>query len=227
MSESSLPAAGWYPAAHAEGRMQYWDGMAWVPSAETSAERSPFLKRPISRRTGALVAGSALVLGVIIGAAAGGSGSASEAASLTSQVAVLETEADEARSAATEAQTDAARWEDQRDDARAELSALSAELGRMKTDAEAAQAELDARAATIADLEGRVVAQAAPAPVVETAPAPVASVAPVAPAAPAAPVNVSYDNCTAVRNAGAAPIRVGDPGYGKHLDRDGDGVGCE
>ncbi|MFD4026699.1 excalibur calcium-binding domain-containing protein [Streptomyces sp. NPDC058576] len=37
----------------------------------------------------------------------------------------------------------------------------------------------------------------------------------------------SYANCTAVRNAGAAPIRTGDPGYGRHLDRDGDGVGCE
>ncbi|MFJ9109193.1 excalibur calcium-binding domain-containing protein [Streptomyces sp. NPDC102283] len=39
--------------------------------------------------------------------------------------------------------------------------------------------------------------------------------------------STSYANCTAVRNAGAAPIRTGDPGYGRHLDRDGDGVGCE
>ena len=46
-------------------------------------------------------------------------------------------------------------------------------------------------------------------------------------AAPAPPRDVSYPNCTAVRNAGAAPIRRGDPGYGKHLDRDNDGVGCE
>ncbi|MFC6018873.1 excalibur calcium-binding domain-containing protein [Plantactinospora solaniradicis] len=34
-------------------------------------------------------------------------------------------------------------------------------------------------------------------------------------------------NCAAVRAAGKDPIRVGDPGYGRHLDRDGDGVGCE
>ncbi|MFF8265061.1 excalibur calcium-binding domain-containing protein [Streptomyces virginiae] len=39
--------------------------------------------------------------------------------------------------------------------------------------------------------------------------------------------SVSYTNCTAVKAAGAAPIRRGDPGYGRHLDRDGDGVGCE
>ncbi|MGW5291391.1 excalibur calcium-binding domain-containing protein [Streptomyces bacillaris] len=36
-----------------------------------------------------------------------------------------------------------------------------------------------------------------------------------------------YANCSAVRAAGAAPIRAGQPGYGRHLDRDGDGVACE
>lgn len=39
--------------------------------------------------------------------------------------------------------------------------------------------------------------------------------------------DTSYANCTAVRAAGAAPIHRGDPGYGSHLDRDGDGVACE
>jgi hypothetical protein len=37
----------------------------------------------------------------------------------------------------------------------------------------------------------------------------------------------SYANCAAARAAGAAPVRSGDPGYARHLDRDGDGVGCE
>lgn len=37
----------------------------------------------------------------------------------------------------------------------------------------------------------------------------------------------AYANCSAARAAGAAPVRRGDPGYGRHLDRDGDGVGCE
>jgi hypothetical protein len=36
-----------------------------------------------------------------------------------------------------------------------------------------------------------------------------------------------YANCAQARAAGAAPIRRGDPGYGRHLDRDGDGIGCE
>lgn len=36
-----------------------------------------------------------------------------------------------------------------------------------------------------------------------------------------------YANCTEAREAGAAPVKRGDPGYGSHLDRDNDGVGCE
>jgi hypothetical protein len=36
-----------------------------------------------------------------------------------------------------------------------------------------------------------------------------------------------FPNCAAARAAGAAPVRVGDAGYGRHLDSDGDGVGCE
>ena len=57
----------------------------------------------------------------------------------------------------------------------------------------------------------------------------------VAPATPpvvqAAPRSQSssayYANCSAARAAGAAPVYAGQPGYGRHLDRDGDGVGCE
>lgn len=37
----------------------------------------------------------------------------------------------------------------------------------------------------------------------------------------------AFANCTAARAAGAAPVRAGQPGYGRHLDRDGDGIGCE
>lgn len=39
--------------------------------------------------------------------------------------------------------------------------------------------------------------------------------------------SVYYQNCDAARAAGGAPVYRGGPGYGSHLDRDGDGVGCE
>lgn len=52
------------------------------------------------------------------------------------------------------------------------------------------------------------------------------------PKAPAAPTTFAggrtfYPNCAAARAAGAAPIYRGEPGYGTHLDRDGDGKACE
>lgn len=62
-----------------------------------------------------------------------------------------------------------------------------------------------------------------PAPAPAEAPAPEQVPAPV----PAQKANVFYQNCSAVRAAGAAPIRVGDPGWDTKFDRDGDGVGCE
>lgn len=37
----------------------------------------------------------------------------------------------------------------------------------------------------------------------------------------------AYASCAAARAAGAAPVHAGTPGYGRHLDRDGDGIGCE
>ena len=44
-----------------------------------------------------------------------------------------------------------------------------------------------------------------------------------------APVRPSgaFRNCAEARAAGAAPVKRGDPGYGPHLDRDNDGIGCE
>lgn len=42
-----------------------------------------------------------------------------------------------------------------------------------------------------------------------------------------APVERYYANCSEARAAGAAPVYAGEPGYGPHLDRDGDGIGCE
>ncbi|MCH6196639.1 excalibur calcium-binding domain-containing protein, partial [Corynebacterium mastitidis] len=37
----------------------------------------------------------------------------------------------------------------------------------------------------------------------------------------------SYESCKAAREAGATPLREGDPGYNPDLDKDGDGVACE
>ena len=44
---------------------------------------------------------------------------------------------------------------------------------------------------------------------------------------PARSDDTYYPNCAAARAAGAAPVHRGEPGYGRHLDRDDDGIGCE
>lgn len=36
-----------------------------------------------------------------------------------------------------------------------------------------------------------------------------------------------YADCAAVRRAGKAPLRRGEPGYRAGLDRDGDGIACD
>ena len=48
-----------------------------------------------------------------------------------------------------------------------------------------------------------------------------------APAPEPAPERAYYPSCRAAREAGAAPLYRGDPGYRPGLDRDGDGVACE
>ncbi|MTD15467.1 hypothetical protein GIS00_16145 [Nakamurella sp. YIM 132087] len=67
----------------------------------------------------------------------------------------------------------------------------------------------------------KVVQKAAPKPPV-TAPKP-----PVSTPAPTPAPSVTYANCTDVWNTIGRPIRAGEPGYSRKLDRDGDGVGCE
>ncbi|MFC5849635.1 excalibur calcium-binding domain-containing protein [Deinococcus petrolearius] len=71
---------------------------------------------------------------------------------------------------------------------------------------------------------GRATERPAAAPT--TAPRPVSAPPAAAPAASPAS-STYYANCAAVRAAGKAPLRRGQPGYRAGLDRDGDGIGCE
>ncbi|WLQ05028.1 excalibur calcium-binding domain-containing protein [Arthrobacter oryzae] len=91
------------------------------------------------------------------------------------------------------------------------VAADKAASDKAAADAAAAKAAAEQAAAQQAVPQAPAQVPAAPAP------------APVVPA----PSSVQYANCTAVRAAGAAPIYAGTPGYGKHLDRDGDGIGCD
>lgn len=62
-----------------------------------------------------------------------------------------------------------------------------------------------------------------PAPAATGKPKPPAS----SPTSAPGPKDVYYKSCAAAKAAGAAPIRRGQPGYGKHLDKDNDGIACD
>ncbi|MET3719156.1 MULTISPECIES: excalibur calcium-binding domain-containing protein [unclassified Arthrobacter] len=100
----------------------------------------------------------------------------------------------------------------------AEVAAAKAAADKAAAD-QAAAGEQAARDAAARQAAEQAAAQQAPQPAAKPAPIPAPAVQ--------APAAVSYANCTAVRAAGAAPIYAGTPGYGKHLDRDGDGIGCD
>lgn len=65
-----------------------------------------------------------------------------------------------------------------------------------------------------------------PAPVEPTA-EPAEEPAAPAPAPEPTPTRVHFSSCKQAREAGAAPLYRGDPGYNPKLDRDNDGVACE
>jgi colicin import membrane protein len=117
--------------------------------------------------------------------------------------------------------------EDARADIDAAVAAAESRLAEQTSALDQRSAELDQRAVDLSAQEValRAAEQQATVPPPAAAPPPAPAPLP-APAAPEV-TSVYYDNCTAARNAGAAPVRVGDPGYAGHLDRDGDGVGCE
>ncbi|MET4589740.1 excalibur calcium-binding domain-containing protein [Arthrobacter sp. 754] len=88
-------------------------------------------------------------------------------------------------------------------------AAAKASVAKAAADQAAAQQMAAQKAAEAAAQQAAQQAAVKPAPVVQ------------------APAEVYYANCTAAKAAGAAPVYAGTPGYGTHLDRDRDGIGCD
>jgi len=102
-----------------------------------------------------------------------------------------------------------------------EAKAKAAAVAKAKAAAVAkAKAAAAAKAKAAAAAKAKAAAAAAAAAAAEEAAA-------AAEEAPPPETSVYYENCTAVRAAGADPIYRGDPGYSSKLDRDGDGIACE
>ncbi len=63
--------------------------------------------------------------------------------------------------------------------------------------------------------------------VIPSGPAPAAGASASSPGGSRVLTGTTFATCTEAREAGAAPLRRGEPGYGSHLDGDDDGVACE
>lgn len=202
---------GWYDDGH--HRQRWHDGTSWTEQVQKPARR----KRAIPLWLGV----TATVLALLVGAGIGGSNGKAPAVASSVEYRQL---VGQNKSMSDDQEALEERLESTKDD----LSATRKDLAELKV----ASTSLDSRLAAVQDRESALVAREAALRAAEEAllatPAPV-GVAPVAPVPvpTPAPAPAYFDNCTAARNAGAAPVRTGDPGYGRHLDRDGDGVGCE
>jgi hypothetical protein len=219
-----------YPAVHANGDLRYWDGERWVePPVEAGGEqpaaRPSFFRRKTSRLTATIVAAVLFVAGVGLGGAAAGEGTSgpdaeappslmSASASPTPEVVALDIHEDVV--------AELASMSEKHDDARARIADLERDARAAKKRADESSADAATRDAELVSAQARIAeleAAAAAPPVQESVAVP----------EPPAPVESSwsYANCTEARANGAAPVYRGQPGYGSHLDRDNDGIGCE
>jgi uncharacterized protein (DUF3084 family) len=195
---------------------------AWARSLRQSVSskeaRAAFFGQMTTRKASAVVAASTLVIGLILGSSIAASAAKSEIAVMSSDLAdanasisLLEVEKQEADEEAEKAIGEADSAQKTAAANRTKLDAANKKLTELEAAAAVQLEEIATRDARIAELETQVASRAAP----------------VAPAPSAPNTSAYYQNCTAARAAGAAPVRAGDPGYGRHLDRDGDGIGCE
>jgi micrococcal nuclease len=181
-------------------------------------------------RLGAAVAATA-VTAATVAALLDGDAAADLPAVMVADLRSRTTAVIERLSAATAALQQARVAQEQRlEEERAAAEAAAARAAAAEA-ARQAQAAADAEAARIAaEAAAKAAAPNAAAPNV-TAPKALAPSAPKATTSPApvAPPGsaFTYKSCAAVRAAGAAPIRAGDPGWSSKLDRDGVGVACE
>jgi septal ring factor EnvC (AmiA/AmiB activator) len=182
-----------------------------------------FLRRTTTMRTTSIVGAAALILGLALGSGAGRTDPTESPAYVS-----LQGEFESASHDRNDLLEKAEELSDENADLAAENREMQSAQSALQTDQEQLALDIEGLNKRLAEVEDREHAvEAAEAQLVTVAP-PAPDAAPAPPAAePAPPASAYYDNCTAARNAGAAPVRSGDPGYGPHLDRDGDGVACE
>jgi colicin import membrane protein len=174
-----------------------------------------------------------VAFGIGIGIGAGGAGEGTDVTT-TPQYQSLQAQLDTAQDQAGELSDEVAAGEEQVRQAaaaaQAQIQEQTAAIGRRATALDQREQELVARESALGTAEqaggSSRTGTGAGGSSSGSVPSGAGSASAVEPE-PRVSTSVSYGNCSEARAAGAAPVRLGDPGYGRHLDRDGDGVGCE
>ncbi|MGO2659958.1 excalibur calcium-binding domain-containing protein [Mycetocola reblochoni] len=194
-----------------------------IPSeAEAETARPIPRERPrVTRRLALICTGAALAVGMLLGAAANGESgvlrrdlAAVQDRLVTAEELVAASEERTAQLGRTHDAELVALTERHEDEVEAVEETARASAADASSELEEAQALIAEQKRTIESHQERISdLESTPSNVVEPQAEYVGS--------------VSFGNCSEARAAGAAPVYSGDPGYGRHLDRDGDGVGCE
>lgn len=205
MTETRTPASGVSCAAPRYAKMDGHSGLEiYMPSSTI--------------RNTVLTVASALVLAIALTGCS--SGAVDTGPALVADAGAVTPSPTSTASAAAKAAEKAAAEQAAAAEEAAEAAAAAA--AKKAADEAAAQKAVQERAqraaAEAAAADAKAAADAAAAQAAADAQAQVAA---------AQPASTFFANCDAARAAGAAPVHVGDPGYSRKLDRDGDGVGCE
>lgn len=223
------PPPGWPPAPEGWVPPDGWSPDPTWPDPPDGWQLWRTEPEPERRRRWAtpLVGAVALLVGIAVGAG----GSPSQAGELDEAMTTAERLTDENTALADQVEA----LEADVGELRTQLGTAEAEVARLASEAQAVAAQtadLAAREAALAQRQGEVDAAAAAVAQREAAVAAAPAARPPASSGAAGSdaagvVTGAFQNCDAARAAGAAPVLRGEPGYGPHLDRDDDGVGCE
>lgn len=191
----------------------------WPPPLPPTKVRGRKQDRP-RRRVPLLALIGASVGALIVGTVMGGLGGASDTGEFEAQLATVQQQLATAEDSLKEQTESREKAVSDLSAAEATAAGLQQKVDSMTAEAATSTTTLASRDARIAELEAAAASAAADSPAAAAEQA-----AP--PAATTGGRSVSYANCTEVRAADADPIRAGDAGYSRSLDRDGDGIACE